>query len=111
MKIFLITLLLFITIFLIGFPVISNDMSEFKLKMTDWENKIELAKEYLSQAEYELKNGNKKQGCVFQKRAGEMGVKGTESLIKAFEINGNTKGEISNLKIGLNRWKELRDFC
>ena len=111
MKILLITLLFSITIILSGVPVFSYEIGEFKSKMADWENKIEIAKEYLSQAENELKNGNKKQGCFFQKKAGEMGVKGTESLIKAFEINGNNKGEISNLKMGLNRWKELRDFC
>ena len=34
----------------------------------------------------------------------------SKALIKAFEIN-NPKEDLSNIKVGLQKWKELRDFC
>ena len=54
---------------------------------------------------------NKKlQGCVKQRKAAEVGIKATQSLIKAFEIN-SPNDDLSNIRVGLNKWKELRDFC
>ena len=34
----------------------------------------------------------------------------TLSLIKAFELSGSTD-DLSNIKSGLDKWKEIRDFC
>ncbi len=72
--------------------------------------KIKLASQYLEEAENELKNGDAIQGCINQKKAAGFGIEATESLIKAFQANGS-QNDIENIKTGLKKWKELRDFC
>ena len=79
--------------------------------MSNWNKKITLASKYLKQAESALKEGDKYLGCTNQKRAGRLGVEASKSLIKAFKIKSSSKTEIENLQTGLNKWKELRDFC
>ena len=92
-------------------PALSEEIDDFDTNMKDWRIKIELASKYLRKAEESLKSGNRKQGCLMQKKAGEMGVIATDSLIRAFEIKRSNERELNNLKSGLNKWKELRDFC
>ena len=78
--------------------------------MDTWNEKIKLASQYLEEAENELKNGDAIQGCINQKKAAGFGIEATESLIKAFQANGS-QNDIENIKTGLKKWKELRDFC
>ncbi len=103
----------FILIILIVFPV--NPASAYSPEkyedyLNNWNSKIKLASEFLDNAEKELKNGNEIQACLNQRKAAKYGIEATESLIKAFKESGSTD-DLSNIKAGLNKWKELRDFC
>ena len=89
---------------------IANDKDGYESYLKIWNQKIKLASEYLDEAEKELKNGDAIQGCIKQKEAAGYGIEATESLIKAFEVNGS-QGDIENIQTGLKKWKELRDFC
>ena len=92
-------------------PIGAEDINKFEIQMSNWNHKITLASKYLKQAEIALKEGDKYVGCINQKKAGRLGVEASESLINAFELKGANKSEIENFNTGLNKWKELRDFC
>ena len=111
MKKFLSLLLLILTLLIHERSISAEDINEFEMHMSIWNRKITLASEYLKYAETALKKGDKYLGCTNQKKAGKLGVEASESLIKAFELKTATKSEIENFKNGLNKWKELRDFC
>ncbi len=100
-----------LTIFLYDFAAIASQKTDFQINMDIWNEKKSLASKHLEMAESELMNGNELEGCINQKKAGAYGIEATEALMKAFEINGNAESEINILKDGLNKWKELRDFC
>ena len=91
-------------------PLWAMPASEFDSYMQVWNEKSELASKYLKQAEKQLKLGDKLQGCKTQTLAADYGIQATESLLKAFEISGSTT-DLSGLKSGLNKWRQLRDFC
>ena len=97
-------------IFFIVQPVLSDPASNLDSYMNTWTEKIGLASQYLKDAESEFKNGDELQGCVKQKKAAKYGIEATQSLIKAFEISGSTD-DMSNITSGLDKWRELRDFC
>ena len=78
--------------------------------MDKWERNYDIAIEHLNNATDLLKEGQKQKGCLEQKLAGKYGVIASKSLIKAFKENGSTD-DLDNIKSGLNKWKELRDFC
>ncbi len=78
--------------------------------MNEWNEKRDLATKNLLEAEQALKEGDKKLSCIYQRKAGANGIEATQSLIKAMKSNGSTDG-IENFEAGLNKWKELRDFC
>ena len=99
-----------IVIFLSSETALASNNKNFRDYMDTWNEKIKLASEYLDQAENELKNGDAIQGCINQKKAAGFGIEATESLIKAFQVNGS-QGDIENIETGLKKWKELRDFC
>ena len=99
-----------IVIFLSSETALSINNENFSDYMDTWNEKIKLASEYLDQAENELKNGDAIQGCINQKKAAGFGIEASESLIKAFKVNGS-QGDIENIETGLKKWKELRDFC
>ena len=64
----------------------------------------------LKEIEIDLKDGSRDKDCARQREAASYGIEATESLIKAFKINGS-KTEIENLQAGLEKWRELRDYC
>lgn len=101
-----------ILVFLIGFTEVAfaQDQREFDRSMGIWEANIEQASKYLKEAESVFKIGNKSQACILQKKAAMHGIKATRSLIKAFEINGSTDS-MSDIESGLNKWRELQEFC
>ena len=78
--------------------------------MKEWNEKKELASEYLLKAEEEFEAGDELSACATQKEASEYGISATQSLIYAMEINGTTDS-IENLKAGINKWKEIGDVC
>ena len=61
-------------------------------------------------AENQFKSGDELSGCATQKKASKYGIEATKSLIKAMEDNESPEG-IKNLETGLNKWRELGDFC
>ena len=107
----LISILVAWTVFISNIPAQAKSINEFEKNMNIWNEKVALASQYLDEAEEALKNGDELQGCSKQKKAGEYGIKATQALIEAFKINGQSESELSNLQSGLNKWKELRDFC
>ena len=77
---------------------------------SEWSYKSDLARKYLLEAEASFKEGDVVSACIYQKKASQYGIEATESLIQAFKENGSGE-DISNITNGLNKWKELRDFC
>jgi len=103
--------LLLISLFLLFSSVISaNAESEFEMYLSDFYQKQEKASKILKEIETDLKDGSRDRVCARQREAASYGIEATESLIKAFKINGS-KTEMENLQAGLNKWKELRDYC
>jgi len=111
LKTSLVLVLLIFTLLYSERPIGAKDINEFEMQMSNWNKKSALASKYLKQAESAFKEGDKYRGCINQKKAGSLGVEASKSLIKAFELNSASKGEIENLENGLNKWKEFRDFC
>ena len=84
--------------------------NEFEMYLSDFYQKQDRASKILKGIEIDLKDGSRDKVCARQREAARYGIEATESLIKAFKINGS-KTEIENLQAGLNKWKELRDYC
>ena len=87
-----------------------NAETEFELFLNDFYQKQELASQILKEIETDLKNGSKARICAKQREAANYGIEATESLIKAFKINGSMS-EMNSLQAGLEKWRELRDYC
>ena len=103
--------LLLISLVLLFSSVISvNAESEFEMYLSDFYQKQEKASKMLKEIETDLKDGSKERVCARQREAASYGIEATESLIKAFKTNGS-KTEIEDLQAGLEKWKELRDYC
>tara|TARA_Y100001968_G_scaffold326787_1_gene370545 strand:- start:706 stop:1065 length:360 start_codon:yes stop_codon:yes gene_type:complete len=93
-----------------GLVVFAFEDETYSKYLDIWNKESSLASEYLLESEKYLKNGDKSLGCSMQKKASFYGIKSTEALIKAFKISKTTE-DLSNLEAGLNKWKELGDFC
>ena len=103
--------LLLIPLVLLFSSVISASAeSEFEMYLNDFYQKQEKASKILKEIETSLKDGSRDRVCARQREAASYGIEATESLIKAFKTNGS-KIEIENLQAGLNKWRELRDYC
>ena len=89
-------------------PVRAN--TEFDFYLSDFYQKQERASQILKEIERDLKDGSRDTVCARQREAAIYGIEATESLIKAFEVNGS-KNQMKNLQSGLNKWRELRDYC
>ena len=104
-------LLSLIFIFLVFFPVISvNAESKFDIYLSDFYQKQEKASKILKEIETDLKDGSRDRVCARQREAASYGIEAMESLIKAFKTN-SSKTEMENLQAGLDKWRELRDYC
>ena len=88
----------------------ANAKSEFELYLSNFYQKQEKASKILKEIEIDLKDGSRDKACARQRVAASYGIEATESLIKAFKTNGS-KAEIENIQAGLERWRELRDYC
>lgn len=103
--------LLLISCILLFFSVISvNAESEFEIYLSDFYQKQEKASKILREIETELKDGSRERVCARQREAASYGIEAMESLIKAFKTKGS-KIEMENLQAGLDKWRELRDYC
>ena len=104
-------ILLFISVVLLFFLVISvNAESDFEMYLSDFYQKQEKASKILKEIETDLKDGSRHRVCARQREAARYGIEATESLIKAFKTNGS-KTEMENLQAGLDKWRELKDYC
>ena len=111
MKSFLLAILF--SLLCIGlFPdvLVADSEDAFQGYMDVWNEKRGLASKYLLEAEVALKEGDVLTGCATQKIASQYGVEATESLIQAIKLKG-TSQEVENLQSGLNKWKEIGDYC
>ena len=107
-RLFLLSLIA--SIFLFFFTQPAKAETEFELYLNDFYNKQDKASKILKGIEIDLKDGYKDRVCARQKEAAIYGIEATESLIKAFKINGS-KTQMENLQSGLDKWRELRDYC
>ena len=110
MKIFLTLLTGFLFVLLTISSTSSVFAEDFETYMKIWDEKRELATQYLFYAEKSLKEGDKATSCFNQRKASKYGIEATESLIMAMKINGSTDG-LESFESGLNKWRELGDFC
>ena len=78
--------------------------------LSDFYQKQEKASKILKGIETDLKDGSRERVCARQREAAIYGIEATESLIKAFKTNGSLS-QMENLQAGLDKWKELRDYC
>lgn len=88
----------------------ANAESEFEMYLSDFYQKQEKASKLLKEIETDLKDGTRDKVCARQREAANYGIEATESLIKAFKTNGS-EAEMENLQAGLDKWRELRDYC
>ena len=88
----------------------ASSETNFEKFMNEWNEKKELASQYLLKAEEQFEEGDELSACATQKEASEYGILATQSLIYAMEVNGTTDS-IENLKAGINKWKEIGDVC
>ena len=109
MKRLLILSLIFSFLFFLSLIPVKAE-TEFEMYLSDFYQKQEQASKILKEIENDLKDGSKERVCARQREAASYGIEATDSLIKAFRINGN-KTEIENLLAGLDKWRELRDYC
>ena len=84
--------------------------SEFDFFLNDFYQKQEKASKILKEIEIDLKDGSRERVCARQREAASYGIEATESLIKAFKTNGS-ESQMENLQAGLDKWRELRDYC
>tara|TARA_B100000965_G_scaffold365691_1_gene350365 strand:- start:74 stop:403 length:330 start_codon:yes stop_codon:yes gene_type:complete len=103
--------LFLISVVLLFFSVIPvNAESEFEMYLSDFYQKQDKASKILKEIETDLKDGSRDSVCARQREAASYGIEATESLIKAFKTNGS-KTEMESLQAGLDKWRELRDYC
>ena len=103
--------LLLICFLLLFFSIRSvNAESEFEIYLSDFYQKQEKASKILKEIEKDLKDGSRDKVCARQREAASYGIEAMESLIKALKTNGS-KTEIENLQAGLDKWRELKDYC
>ena len=107
-RLFLLSLIFIVVFFFTRISV--NAESEFDMYLSDFYQKQEKAGKILKEIETGLKDGSRDRVCARQREAARYGIEAMESLIKAFKINGS-KTEIQNLQAGLDKWRELRDYC
>ena len=106
----LLLLSLILSFFLLNSLTSAKADNEFEMYLNDFYQKQERASKILKELETDLKNGSRDTVCARQKEAANYGIEASESLIKAFEESGSN-AQIENLQAGLNKWKELRDYC
>ena len=86
--------------------------TQFDMYLSDFYQKQERASEILKEIEADLKDGSRDKVCVKQREAANYGIEATESLIKAFKNSGSgSNAQMENLQAGLDKWRELRDYC
>ena len=107
-RLFFLSLIFVILLFTSVIPVSAE--SKFELYLSDFYQKQEKASKILKEIETDLKDGSRDRVCARQREAAIYGIEATESLIKAFKTNGS-ESQMENLQAGLDKWRELRDYC
>ena len=107
-RLFFLSLIFVVLLFSSVIPVRAE--SEFELYLSDFYQKQEKASKILKEIETELKDGSRDRVCARQREAASYGIEATESLIKALKTNGS-ESQMENLQAGLDKWRELRDYC
>ena len=107
---FLIALIFVLILELNADYLLADSREDYSSDLISWEKNIDVAIEYLRDAEKLLKDGDRINGCAKQKEASIYGVTATKSLITALTKNGSTD-DFSDLEAGLKKWNELGDFC
>ena len=107
-RLLILSLIFTISLFISVIPVKAE--TEFEIYLREFYFKQEQASKILKEIEKDLKNGSRERVCSRQREAANFGIEATESLIKAFKISGSMT-QLDNLQAGLDKWRELRDYC
>ena len=107
-RLLLLSLLIYFILFILLSPVKASN--EFEMYLSDFYQKQEKASQILKEIETDLKDGSRDKFCAKQREAANYGIEATQSLIKAFKFNGSTN-QLENIQSGLDKWRELRDYC
>ncbi len=107
-RLLLLSLIFSFILFFLQMPIKAD--TEFEMYLSDFYQKQEQASKILKEIETDLKDGSRETVCARQREAANYGIEATESLIKAFKINGSST-QMENLQAGLDKWRELRDYC
>ena len=92
------------------FPKKIISETELNTYINDFYFKTNEASEILKNIESDLKNGSRQKVCARQKEAARLGLMANQSLIKAFEINGN-KPPLEVIKANKKRWESILNDC
>ena len=102
------TFLIVLSFLLITAPV--NADQDIEKYLRDWNEKISLAREYLTKAENYLKEGNPKQACIVQKKASNYALKAFDSLQIAFLKSGKQINQV-DISLTLRKWQSIGEKC
>ena len=82
----------------------------FDIYMNDFYSKSKAASKILKEIEANLKEGSRRNVCSRQREAARLGLLANKSLIKAFEIGGNTP-PMEAIKSSQKRWESILNEC
>ena len=88
--------------------IIANTALNFY--MNDFYSKSKEASLILQEVEATLKEGSRKKVCLRQREAARLGLLANKSLIKAFELAGETP-PIESMKASQIRWESILNDC
>ena len=109
MKNIFLKLIFFILVLIIS-PYKVNANSTFDFYMNDFYSKSKEASQILKEIESSLKDGSRKNVCIRQREAANLGLLANKSLIKAFEIRVALPPKES-MKESQRQWESIINDC
>ena len=110
-KILKITFIIFlINTIIFCFGTLVKSENEFDFYINDFLNKNSEALQKLKEVEFNLKNGTRDYSCSKQREAARIGILASESLLKAYKINGSNP-PLEIIESNKRRWKNILENC
>ena len=100
----------FTLLILIILPYQIMATTDLDVYMNDFYSKSNQASQILKDIEINLKQGSRKKVCSRQREAARLGLLANKSLIKAFEIRGETP-PMKVIKASQKRWESIMNEC
>ena len=102
--------IILINIFIFSLGTLAKSESEFEFYINDFLTKNGMALQILKELELKLKSGSRENSCSKQREAAKIGILANESLLKAYEINGNSP-RIAIIESNRKRWISILENC